>query len=293
MRALHAGGLHKWWAALSRRRAHGRAQSRSSSASSTPLSTAPAPAGWPVVDDRPVRLDALLTRCGYCSRSEARDWLSAGRVRVRGQVVHRVADKAAPSDVAVDGEALDNPHGLVLLLHKPVGCVCSADATEGPRVLDLLPPRWQRRVPQLATVGRLDKDTSGLLLVTDSGPLVHTLTAPGKHVDKRYAVTVDADFPPHAVHTCADGSIVLDGKRCAPAVLQLLGPRQAVLTLTEGRYHQVKRMCSALGCQVTKLERVAFGPWSLEEAGLAPGEWVVLPPLGGGVRAAAAAVQAG
>jgi 16S rRNA pseudouridine516 synthase len=299
MRTLHAAQPHRWWAALSQCRAQARAN-RSSRSSVATLSAAPAgpgdaaPAGWPVVDDSPVRLDALLTRCGYCSRSEARDWLAAGRVRVRGQVAHRAADKAPLSAVAVDGEALDNPHGLVLLLHKPLGVVCSHDDKEGRRFVDLLPQRWQRRVPQLATVGRLDKDTSGVLLVTDSGLLVHSLTAPGKHVAKRYAVHVDSDFPPHAVQMCADGSIVLDGKRCAPAVLQLLGPRQATLTLTEGRYHQIKRMCSAMGCQVTQLHREAFGPWSLEGMGLMPGEWAILPPIGSAVRATAAAtVQTG
>ena len=301
MRTLHAAQPHRWWAALSQRRAQARANSSTGGGLTSLSAAAPAglgdaaPAGWPVVDDRPVRLDALLTRCGYCSRSESRDWLAAGRVRVRGQVAHRAADKAAPSTVAVDGEALDNPHGLVLVLHKPVGVVCSHDASEGTRVLDLLPERWQRRVPQLATVGRLDKDTSGVLLVTDSGLLVHALTAPGKHVAKRYAVHVDSDFPPHAAQTCADGSIVLDGKACAPAVLQLVGPRHGLLTLTEGRYHQIKRMCSALGCQVTQLHREAFGVWTLEEMELQPGEWAVLPPLGGAVRAidAAATMQAG
>ena len=239
-------------------------------------STTTTPVGWPTPDDSPTRLDALLTRCGYCSRAEARQWVDAGRVRVSGARARRAADKAAPSSVTVDGEALEHPYGLVLLLHKPPGVVCSSDSSEGPRVMDLLPERWQRRTPGLSTVGRLDKDTSGALLITDSGPLVHALTAPSKTVTKVYEVAVNADWPAHAVEAFADGRIVLDGSPCAPAVLMPSGPRSGTITLTEGRYHQVKRMCAAVGCPVTELHRVAFGAWTVDDT-LPRGQWRVLP----------------
>ena len=129
------------------------------------------------------RIDQLLASLGYCSRSEARDWVAAGAVTVRGEEVRNVSVKANPADVRVDGEPLDHPDGLLLLLHKPLELVCSHDTREGPNVYSLLPERWRRRNPQVTSVGRLDKDTSGLLLLTDQSPLVHRLTS-ANHVQR-------------------------------------------------------------------------------------------------------------
>src|SRR5687767_10610568 len=113
------------------------------------------------------RLDQLLSNLGYCSRREARAWIADGRVTVRGEPADDVSQKAHAADVRVDGEPLDHPDGLLLLLHKPVGLVCSHDEREGASVYSLLPERWRRRNPVVTSVGRLDKDTSGLLLLTD------------------------------------------------------------------------------------------------------------------------------
>ena len=124
------------------------------------------------------RLDQLLANLGYCSRREARAWIEASHVTVGGAVAEDYGQKARPADVRVDGEPLDNPDGLLLLVHKPAGLVCSHDEREGPNVYSLLPPRWRQRNPQVTSIGRLDKDTTGLLLLTDQTALVHRLTSP-------------------------------------------------------------------------------------------------------------------
>lgn len=223
------------------------------------------------------RLDQLLANLGYCSRREARDWVDDGRVEIAGRVADDPGEKAAAGLVRVDGEPLDHPDGLLLLLHKPVGLVCSHDAREGPSVYGLLPPRWQRRNPTVTTIGRLDKDTSGLLLLTDQSALVHRLTSPKHKVPKIYRATLDADLPPQLAELFASGTLMLRGETapCAPAELRVLGPRDAELTLTEGRYHQVRRMFASQGCEVLTLHRVRFGHLELGE--LAPGTWRELP----------------
>lgn len=223
------------------------------------------------------RLDQWLANLGYCSRREARAWVTAGRVTVAGAAVHDVAQKAAADDVRVDGEPLDHPAGLLVLMHKPLGLVCSHEQREGPAVYSLLPERWRRRNPQVTTIGRLDKDTTGLLLLTDQSALVHQLTSPRHKVPKVYRATVDVDLPPAVAGLFASGNLQLPGeeKPCAPAELRLVSAREAELTITEGRYHQVRRMFAAVGAEVLALHRTRFGP--LELGALAAGEWRILP----------------
>ena len=139
------------------------------------------------------RLDQLLANLGYCSRREARGWIQAGRVTVRGVTEKDFGAKANPAEVQVDGAPLDQPDGLLLLLHKPVGLVCSHDEREGPNVYSLLPPRWRERNPVVTSIGRLDKDTSGLLLLTDQSELVHQLTSPKQKVPTVYRATLATD----------------------------------------------------------------------------------------------------
>ena len=224
------------------------------------------------------RLDQLLANLGYCSRREARAWIQAGRVTVRGAATDDFGAKAEPADVRVDGEPLDHPAGLLLLLHKPVGLVCSHDEREGPNVYSLLPARWRRRNPPVTSIGRLDKDTSGLLLLTDQSELVHRLTSPKHKVPKVYRATVDRDLAPELVALFASGTLRLDDeeKPCAPAELKIVSPREAEVTLTEGRYHQVRRMFASQGCEVLTLHRARFGPLDLGE--LPAGQWRELPP---------------
>ncbi len=223
------------------------------------------------------RLDQLLANLGYCSRREARFWIQEGRVTVGGEAAADPGVKADPAEVSVDGEPLDHPDGLLLLMHKPVGLVCSHDVREGPNVYHGLPARWRRRNPPVTSIGRLDKDTSGLLLLTDQSGLVHRLTSPKHKVPKVYRATVNADLAPELVSLFASGTLQLrdEPEPCAPAELKILSPREAELTLTEGRYHQVRRMLASQGCEVLILHRVRFGHLELGE--LSAGQWRELP----------------
>jgi 16S rRNA pseudouridine516 synthase len=164
------------------------------------------------------------------------------------------------------------------MLHKPLGLTCSHDPREAPLIYDALPRRWRDRHPAVTTVGRLDKETSGLLLVTDQSELVHRLTSPRHKVPKTYVATVDRDLPPGLAQVFAAGTLTLDGEDapCAPAELRLLAPRRAELVLTEGKYHQVRRMfAAACGATVTTLHRTTFGHLTLP-ADHAPGQWRVV-----------------
>jgi len=223
------------------------------------------------------RLDQLLSNLGYCSRREARDWIDDGRVTVRGETADDVSRKAIAADVLVDGEPLDHPDGLLLLLHKPTGLVCSHEVREGANVYSLLPERWRNRNPIVTSVGRLDKDTSGLLLLTDQSALVHRLTSPKHKVPKIYRATLDRDLSPELVPLFASGTLLLEGEKtpCAPAEMRILSSREAELTLIEGRYHQVRRMFSSQGVTVLTLHRERFGPLALGD--LPKGEWRELP----------------
>ena len=223
------------------------------------------------------RLDQLLANLGYCSRREAREWIRSGRVTVNGKVEEDFGAKADVAAVRVDDEPLDHPDGLLLLLHKPVGLVCSHDEREGTNVYSLLPPRWRARNPQVTSIGRLDKDTSGLLLLTDQSELVHRLTSPKHKVPKIYRATLATDLPAGLAELFAAGTLTLKDEKtpCAPAALHVLGPREAELTLTEGRYHQVRRMFASQGCEVLTLHRVRFGHLDLGD--LPAGQWRELP----------------
>lgn len=224
------------------------------------------------------RLDQLLANLGYCSRREARAWIAGGRVTVAGKVADYFGEKVDPATVLVDGEPLDHLAGLLLLLHKPTGLVCSHDSREGPNVYSLLPARWRERNPLITSIGRLDKDTSGLLLLTDQSELVHRLTSPKHKVPKIYRALVDRDLSPELIPLFASGTLLLKDEKepCAPAELKILGPREAELTLTEGRYHQVRRMMLASqGCEVVTLHRSHFG--HLELGDLPAGQWRELP----------------
>jgi 16S rRNA pseudouridine516 synthase len=227
------------------------------------------------------RLDQLLSNLGYCSRSEARDWIDSGAVTLKGEPANNVSLKAAPAEILVDGEPLDHPDGLLLLLNKPLGLVCSHEMREGPNVYSLLPPRWQRRNPHVTSVGRLDKDTSGLLLLTDQSALVHRLTSPKHKVPKIYRATLSAPVTPvraaELIALFGAGTLVLPDEKiaCAPASLQFSTPTEAELTLTEGRYHQVRRMFACQGHEVLGLHRTHLG--ALDLGDLTAGQWRVLP----------------
>ena len=223
------------------------------------------------------RLDQILANYGYCSRSEAKGWVRKGRVTIAGEPATEAEKKFPPDLVLVDGEPIECPAGILALLHKPAGYVCTHDAGEGPTIYDLLPPRWTKRNPPVTTVGRLDKDTTGVLLVTDLGQLVQRWTSPKHKVSKVYDAMVNADLSPALVKLFAAGTLLLEGEDepCLPAALEILSPREARLELTEGRYHQVKRMFASQGLEVLSLHRSRFG--DIELGDLLPGHWRLLP----------------
>ena len=231
-----------------------------------------------------LRLDRVLANLGYASRSTAASLLREGRVLVNGLEMRDPSTKVDPSAVTFDDEPLDHPTGVLVALHKPTGLVCSHDEAEGHLVYDLLPFRWAARTPQVTSVGRLDKDTSGLLILTDDHALVHRLTSPKRHVAKVYEAVLDRPVPSDAVDMFASGELTLhnETRPCAPATLAITSERTCRVTMTEGRYHQVRRMFSAVGAEVETLHRRSFGPWTLGDPGLelAEGEWCdVEPPL--------------
>ena len=222
------------------------------------------------------RLDQLLSCLGYCSRREAAAIIKSGRVSVDGAVAKRADDKVDPHLVTLDGQPLEAPDGLLAVLHKPVGYVCTHGEGEGQTIYELLPPRWLNRNPPVTSVGRLDKETSGLLLITDIGPLVHEHTSPKAAVEKIYEAELDRDLDPSLISIFASGQIMLRGeeKPCLPAKLEITGPRNARLTITEGRYHQVRRMFASQGWHVEKLHRTRCGEYELGD--LKPGEWLLV-----------------
>jgi len=226
------------------------------------------------------RLDQILASLGYGSRREVREFIARRRVTVAGRMERDPGAKTTAAAVQLDGASLEFPDGLFVLFHKPAGCVCSHDRREGQRVYDLLPPRWLARNPAATTIGRLDRDTTGVLLVTDEPALVHRLTSPKHHVEKVYAATLDRAPGPDLVEEFARGTLLLadEDKPCAPARLVFRGGAEVELTLTEGRFHQVKRMFEHFGYDVRRLHRSRFGDYTLGD--LAAGQWREVPRPG-------------
>jgi len=207
------------------------------------------------------RLDQLLTSLGYASRSESKKLIASGLVTVEGKQITKSDFKAFHHEVLFEGVPLDPPQGMVILMHKPVGLVCSHDDGEGRLVYDLLPPRWRNRDPKISTIGRLDKETSGLLLLTDDGQLLHRLTSPKYHIPKLYEVTLDRPLKGDEGTIFSSGKLMLNGEKipCLPAILTIIDATHVTLEITEGRYHQVRRMFAAVGNHVTALNRSRIG----------------------------------
>jgi 16S rRNA pseudouridine516 synthase len=223
-----------------------------------------------------MKLVKLIANLGYGSRKVVTQLFRSGRITDPAGEVLYADDQVEHGDIRIDGEALDPPAGLVLMLHKPVGYTCSAK-DKGRLVYDLLPPRFRLRMPVLSSVGRLDRDTSGLLLMTDDGALLHRIVSPKAGLAKVYEATLANDLRGDEAEVFARGGLLLDNETTPllPAVMRVLGPRSAELTLTEGRYHQVRRMFAAVGNHVERLHRSRIGGLTL--GALGAGEW---RPLG-------------
>jgi 16S rRNA pseudouridine516 synthase len=225
-----------------------------------------------------MKLVRLLSNLGYGSRREVEQWIRSGAVTdLDGTVLGE--SRLLPHDqILFRGEPLDPPFPLTILLNKPDGYTCSAD-DPGAVVYDLLPGRFADRKPGLNSVGRLDKDTTGLLLLTDDGKLLHKIIHPRSGCKKVYRATLDRPLQGNEAEIFASGTMTLlsDTKPLLPARLEPLGEREALVTLQEGRYHQVRRMFAAVGNHVTALQRISIGGLGLPPD-LPEGEWRVATP---------------
>ena len=229
------------------------------------------------------RVDKLLGSMGYGSRTEIARLGKVGGIVLDGVDLTDVSKRIPvpsdlPSRMEIDGQPLDPVPGLVMLLNKPLGMTCSRKE-DGALVYDILPERWKRRDPAISTIGRLDKQTSGLLLLTDDGDLLHRVISPKKHVAKVYRATLARPLVGTEGDLFAQGGLVLEGedKPLAPAHLEVISPTEARLTVTEGRYHMVRRMFAAAGNHVEALHRERMGGLALPDD-LEPGDWRLLTP---------------
>jgi 16S rRNA pseudouridine516 synthase len=222
-----------------------------------------------------MKLIKLIANLGYGSRKDVAAMFRAGMITDAAGEVLYADDQVAHDAIRIDGEPLDPPAGLLLMLHKPVGYTCSTK-DPGRIVYDLLPPRFRLRSPLLSTVGRLDRDTSGLLLLTDDGALLHRIVSPKSHLPKVYEAALANDLRGDEGALFASGTLLLEAENTplAPARLEAVEPRLARLTLIEGRYHQVRRMFAAVGNHVLSLHRSRIGGLALDD--LPAGQWRAL-----------------
>ena len=224
-----------------------------------------------------LRLDKALADQGVASRRELRDIIRSGRVSVNGEIEKNPERKLAPEldRIALDGVPLSSSKTHTYMMDKPLGVVCATEDAREKTVLDLLPPELRRL--GLFPVGRLDKDTSGLLLLTNDGDLAHRVISPKSAVEKCYYAKVDGQANEEDAAAFREGLLLRDGTRCLPARLEILGPGSCSVTVSEGKYHQVRRMLASRGLPVLELRRIRIGGLTLDEK-LGPGGWKELDP---------------
>ena len=215
-----------------------------------------------------MRLDKYLCETGFGTRSQVKDLLKKGQVMVNGEVVKKPELKIneTTDQILCQGKKASYQKNIYLMLHKPAGVVSATEDSREKTVLDLVRP--EDRKNGLFPVGRLDKDTEGLLLLTDDGELAHRLLSPKKHVDKTYYAKIDGQITEEHVKQFREGLDIGDEKKTLPAVLTILlsGPVSEIeVTIHEGRFHQIKRMFEAVGCKVTYLKRLSMGSLVLDE----------------------------
>lgn len=219
-----------------------------------------------------IRLDKYISDCTAYSRSELKQIIRAGRVEVNGAAALRPELKIDPeiAVVLLDGERLSRTEHVYYMLNKPAGLLSATDDGKQKTVIDLFPPELRKR--GLFPVGRLDKDTTGLLLITDDGDFAHKLISPKSGIFKVYRAELDGKLNADAVAVFESGITLADGTKCLPAKLETLSDTSCLVSVMEGKYHQVKRMMASLGKPVTALKRLSMGGVWLDE-GLEAGQW--------------------
>ena len=221
-----------------------------------------------------MRMDKFLSQTLNVTRTEAKKMLKQGHISKNEVVCKDGAEKAEPQAdvVCLDGTQIKYEQFHYLMLHKPAGCVTATEDAHVKTVMDYIPAERRRN---LSPVGRLDKDTEGLLVLTDDGALNHRLLAPGKHVPKTYYAKIDGTVTEQEVTRFAKGLEIGEKKPTAPAILEILHSAEQSeihVTITEGKFHQIKRMFHAIGMEVLYLKRLSMGTLQLDET-LAPGAW--------------------
>jgi 16S rRNA pseudouridine516 synthase len=223
-----------------------------------------------------MKLVKLLANLGYGSRKDVTRLIKNGWLTRRDGTTVSIDDDVEHDDLLIDDEPIDPPQGVLILLNKPIGYTCSTK-DPGRVVYDLLPERFRFRNPVLSTVGRLDRDTSGLLMLTDDGQLLHRIISPKAELPKVYEVALAEDLHGDEAELFAAGTLLLESETTplAPAKMEVIDAKRARLTLIEGRYHQVRRMFAATGNRVLSLHRSQTGTLDLD--GLEPGQWRIVP----------------
>ncbi len=211
------------------------------------------------------RIDAHLSSLGYCTRSEAKKFLRIYELYVKEERIFDPSIKAYHNDIKVNNEALD-PEIITILLNKPSGFICSHNDA-GSLIYALIPQRWNRRNPKIATIGRLDVDTTGAIILTDDGALNHKLSSPKSDVSKVYEATLAVPLKGNEKEIFASGELMLNGEKkpLLPATLEVLGETHVRLEICEGKYHQVKRMFASVGNRVISLHRLSFSGFTVED----------------------------
>lgn len=222
-----------------------------------------------------MRLDKFLCDSGYGTRSQVKQLIKAGRVLVNKSPCKQADLKIdnLKDVITVDGNACSYFEFVYYMFHKPAGCVCAVKDNVNKTVMEYLNKEDLRR--DLFPVGRLDKDTEGLLLLTNNGALSHRLLSPKKHVAKTYYVKIKEEISAAALDLLETGVDIGDEKKTLPAAVRIAGPKELFLTISEGRYHQIKRMLFAVGNEVVYLKRISMGSLCLDE-NLKPGEYRAL-----------------
>ena len=220
------------------------------------------------------RVDAHLSSLGYCTRSEAKRFLRMNEVCVNDTRVFDVRIKAYHDDIKVNKEALD-AETITILLNKPAGVICSHNE-EGTLIYSLIPSRWNNRNPKMSTIGRLDIDTTGAIILTDDGALNHRLTSPKNDVTKIYEAKLAQPLKGDEAEIFASGELMLNGEKkpLQPAKLEVINPKLVKLEICEGKYHQVKRMFASTGNKVMNLHRLNFAGFEVDD--LKEGEYKFL-----------------
>jgi 16S rRNA pseudouridine516 synthase len=220
------------------------------------------------------RIDAHLSKLGYCTRGDARKFMKIHEIKIGSERVYNPSIKAKHDELTIDNQPLDD-ETLTILIHKPSGVVCSHDDS-GKLIYSLLPTRWQNRNPIFSTIGRLDRDTTGAILITDNGALNHKLTSPKSNISKIYKVTLAHPLKGDEIEIFASGNLILNGeeKPLLPAKLTIINETTVLLEIVEGKYHQVKRMFGAVSNRVIALHRISFNNFSVED--LKEGEYKII-----------------